>query len=145
MRRSLIMLALLVTLPCLAANQVYRWTDASGVTHFSDAPPPHGVHYKMVDMASGTESAPPEPAKVGTASSAATPKQATDQDTSKSLPDTPANRTLICKKLAQNIAALASDRPLTMSPDSSTPMPADMRQQRLATDRAQFQKYCSLK
>lgn len=144
MRCALFMLALLVTLPCLAANQVYRWTDASGVAHFSDAPPPDGVHYKMVDLATGTESAPPVPAKPASASSAATPKDATPE-APKSLPDTPANRTLICKKLETNIAALASDRPLTENSHSSKPMPADERQQRLSTDRGQFQKYCSLK
>lgn len=144
MRRALLMLALLVTLPCLAADQVYRWTDANGVAHFSDAPPPHGVKYKLVDLATGTESAPPAPTKAAPASSATTPEEATPA-APKPLPDTPANRTLICKRLEQNIAVLASDQPLTESPDSSKPMAADVRQQRLTTDRGRFQKYCSLK
>lgn len=144
MQRTLFLLALIVTLPCLAANQVYRWTDSHGISHFSDAPPPHGVPYKLVDLSTGAVSAPPTPSKVGTASSAATPADASKAAQPKPIPDTPANRTALCKRLQKNIALLASDRPLTANSHTSAPMQDDIRRQRLSTDRGQFQKYCSL-
>jgi hypothetical protein len=37
--------ALLLALPVFA-GQVYQWKDASGVTHFSDAPPPDKQNYQ---------------------------------------------------------------------------------------------------
>ena len=41
MKSSFLALALLLLAAApLAAQQVYTWTDANGVQHFSDAPPP---------------------------------------------------------------------------------------------------------
>jgi len=40
MNRQWLLLALLVTSASASAEQVYKWTDAAGVTHYSDAPPP---------------------------------------------------------------------------------------------------------
>lgn len=41
MKRSwLLLAALAVVLPAAAATDMYSWTDANGVKHFSDSPPP---------------------------------------------------------------------------------------------------------
>ena len=39
-------LAGLLLAPPVFAGQVYQWKDASGVTHFSDAPPPDQQQYQ---------------------------------------------------------------------------------------------------
>ncbi len=44
MHRSLIAVALLLLAP-LATAQVYKWTDASGTVHYSEAPPAQGTKY----------------------------------------------------------------------------------------------------
>jgi len=44
----------------LAADQVYRWLDADGVTHFSQRPPPPGAAGVSVQQAP-TYAAPPDP------------------------------------------------------------------------------------
>lgn len=53
-----IMLALvmcLVAAPAMAAQQVYTWTDAQGVKHYSDSPPPNKqADAKRVKMRGGT-------------------------------------------------------------------------------------------
>jgi hypothetical protein len=40
MKRNLLLLALLCAATAASAEQVYKWTDAAGVVHYSDAPPP---------------------------------------------------------------------------------------------------------
>ncbi|HEV8692891.1 MAG TPA: DUF4124 domain-containing protein, partial [Lysobacter sp.] len=47
--------ALLLTLPVLA-GKVYQWKDASGVTHFSDSPPPDQQGYKNRQLKDGPAS-----------------------------------------------------------------------------------------
>lgn len=41
--------ALLASAP-LAAQQVYKWKDAAGVTHFTAQPPPQGQHYEAREV-----------------------------------------------------------------------------------------------
>ncbi|MGY0797638.1 DUF4124 domain-containing protein [Lysobacter sp. A286] len=45
--------ALLVALP-LTAGELYQWKDASGVTHYSDAPPPDGEYKNRVISNTGS-------------------------------------------------------------------------------------------
>lgn len=45
-------LAIVCTVLCLAAatagaSDVYQWTDARGVTHYSETPPPAGTQYQV--------------------------------------------------------------------------------------------------
>ena len=62
MKPSLLALALLALLASpLAAQQVYTWTDANGVKHFSDAPPPPNTREaKKVVVRGGITSTEPE-------------------------------------------------------------------------------------
>ena len=54
MRRLLIATALLLAAPLVAA-QAYKWTDASGTVHYSDAPPPQGTKYNKVTTSGSVE------------------------------------------------------------------------------------------
>jgi len=54
-------LLLLLAFSCLAASalaasqKVYEWTDAGGIKHYSDAPPPHGTkNVKVVKVHTST-------------------------------------------------------------------------------------------
>ena len=64
------------------AQTVYKWTDASGVTHYSEQPPPQAVKAKQLQLKGATpapapaESAPPTPP----AQSAATALDAAKSD-----------------------------------------------------------------
>ena len=53
-RLSLALLPLLGTAllasPPLSAQQVYKWKDAAGVTHFTAEPPPQGQHYEAREV-----------------------------------------------------------------------------------------------
>jgi hypothetical protein len=97
----LLLPALLLLPPPLAAQQVYKWKDAAGVTHFSSEPPPDGRyearevdHHQAAPVAAGADAA---------ATSATTP-HAEDPG---------------CATARSNLALLAGDKPLTMDSDGS--------------------------
>ena len=57
--RLLLLLALLLAAAPVAAQQIYRWVDAKGTTHYSQDPPPAGV--KAVPVPIRAEEGPPAP------------------------------------------------------------------------------------
>ena len=58
MRLALLFALLLAAVP-VAAQQIYRWVDATGTTHYSQDPPPAGV--KAVPVPIRAEEGPPAP------------------------------------------------------------------------------------
>ncbi|MBS0381403.1 MAG: DUF4124 domain-containing protein, partial [Proteobacteria bacterium] len=53
--RTLLALSVLgLSLACVAgfasAQQIYKWKDANGVTHFSQMPPPNGTHFTKMHL-----------------------------------------------------------------------------------------------
>ena len=139
-------LAVLVLAAPVAA-QVYKWKDANGTTHYSDAPPPTGSKYDKVNISSNVAT-PVTQTPVSAATSAAPAKTAASAQAAKpagSMPDTPANRATLCKQLDSNIALLNSKQSLTAG-DANSPqenMSDTQRQQQLATAQAQRKQYCS--
>jgi len=141
MRRLLIATALLLAAPMVAA-QAYKWTDANGTVHYSDAPPAQGTKYSKVTT-TGTveplaEPTPSKPTETTTESKPAAPQS--------TLPimDTPENRTKLCASLKSNLDALKSNGPLVMQQNGQQKLlDADQRQQQQATAQAQYQQYCS--
>jgi hypothetical protein len=138
MHRSLIAVALLLMAP-LATAQVYKWTDASGTVHYSEAPPAKGTHYNKVTT-TGTVAprvAPPPAAESDKNEAAAKPVA------DKPVADTPENRSKLCGSLTTNIAVLQSSGPVVIQKgDKATALDADQRKQQLASARGQFDQYC---
>lgn len=55
MRRTIVIaLALLAVALPAAADEVYSWKDARGVTHYSQTPPPAGVRFEVRQMSGGS-------------------------------------------------------------------------------------------
>jgi|SRR5690348_471591 hypothetical protein len=135
MHRSLIAVALLLLAP-LATAQVYKWTDASGTVHYSQAPPAQGTKYSQVKT-NGTADAPaPAPATVPTAESS-------PETTAQPVADTPENRSNLCKSLQANLAALNGSAPVVMQKGGkSTALDDSQRKQQIAADTAQYNQYC---
>jgi len=141
MRRLLIASALLLAAPLVLA-QAYKWTDAKGTVHYSDAPPPQGTKFNKVTT-SGSVQPPAEPAP----QAAATPAPKSNNEAPKpSLPmmDTPENRTKLCASLKSNLETLKGSGPVTMEQGGEQKLlNADQRQQQQATTEAQMKQYCS--
>ena len=141
MRRPLIAAALLLLAPLVCA-QAYKWTDANGTVHYSDAPPAQGTKYSKVTTTGTVEPvAAPAPPSKSDSGPAEAPHPARPN-----LPmaDTPENRAKLCASLKSNIDTLKSNGPVVMEQDGQQKlMEADQRKQQQATAEAQYQQYCS--
>lgn len=135
MHRSLIAVALLLLAP-LATAQVYKWTDASGTVHYSQAPPAQGTKYNEVKT-NGTVDAPaPTPATPPVA-------EPSPAATAQPVADTPENRSNLCKSLQANLAALNGSAPVVMEKGGkSTALDDSQRKQQIAADTDQYNQYC---
>jgi hypothetical protein len=108
-----------------AKGEVYEWTDARGVTHYSGTPPASGTFRQRVITHAG--SAAPAPGQ------AATPVAAVDDRQ--------------CRIARANIAALASERPVGPDADGDgkpdSPMTTEQRAAQRNLAEAAVKAYCS--
>jgi hypothetical protein len=142
-----------LSLACMAglasAQQIFKWKDASGVTHFSQTPPAAGTHYTKMHLTGEPEVSSNPPATSGsgdnTESNTNAPRQAAASDGTQ--PDTPSNRAELCKQLMSNISLLQSKQPVVTKGGNGKQevMSDNAREQQLATARAQQAQYCSSK
>ncbi|QNK02616.1 DUF4124 domain-containing protein [Dyella telluris] len=143
MRRLLIATTLLLVAPLVAA-QAYKWKDANGTVHYSDAPPPQGTNFSKVKT-SGSVEAPTAPAPESSAQAGESDAKA-DKPAQAQLPvmDTPENRAKLCANIKSNMEALKSAAPVVMQDGGQQKvMTADQRSQQLTTNQTQYQQYCS--
>lgn len=100
---GLSLLAMLAGTPALAQKQqVYRWVDTDGITHYSDSPPPQGQGFETRDVA--IPPAPPPP-----------PAAAPAEQPVAAAPDP--QRQQKCQTARNNLALLRGDKPLSMDVD----------------------------
>lgn len=128
------------------AQQIYKWKDASGVTHFSQTPPTNGAHYSKMHLTSepdvSSNPAPSADAAPEANSGDAAPTQRAAAGGTQA--DTPTNRASLCKQLTSNISLLQGKQPVvTGSPGKQQVMSDSAREQQLKTARAQQTQYCS--
>lgn len=96
--------ALLLAAGPLAAQTVYTWKDAKGVTHYSDSPPPKGKYSDRQVKAP----APATPAATSsTPATATTPAAAAAQNDRPPMTDDE-----ICAQARRNLANLQGDAPV---------------------------------
>jgi hypothetical protein len=135
MRRLLPVALLLVVVSAHA--QVYKWKDASGTVHYSDAPPPAGAEYKSVKT---TGTAEPLAAPAAAPAAASTAGKATPP-----IADTPQNRAAVCKTLQGNMSMLSGDGALTMDDGKGKAVAMDptRRRQEQTLAQEQYKQYCS--
>lgn len=151
MRSMLIASVVGLSLACVAGwasgQQIYKWKDASGVTHFSQTPPTNGTHYAKMQLSAEPDVASNPPAassNEGDNNPAPASAPAQTAAASSAPADTPANRADMCKQLNSNITLLQSKQPVvTGAAGKQTVMSDNTREQQLATARAQQTQYCS--
>ncbi|WP_394001594.1 DUF4124 domain-containing protein [Luteimonas sp. WGS1318] len=133
MRRidSVVLLALLAVTAAspLAANEVYSWKDANGVTHYSQTPPPPGTRFEVRGIRNDAPTATAAPVATPTAATAAA---ASSTDTSQ------------CEVARANIAALEGDAPVQQLGADGTPRELDAqgRSSQLELAQAAVRAYC---
>jgi hypothetical protein len=143
MKVGLVALALVIaagTSGASASDEVYKWTDANGVTHFADAPPPKSVgNVDRVIVRGGVTSSVPNkpPADAAEAND--------DAQGAGTLPDSPENRAKVCREARANLELLQSNYQVSMpAGEDGKPQPLDEEQRKKELERAQDQVsfYC---
>ncbi len=74
MNGTTLLLSLALAATAAQTDQVYKWTDASGIIHYTDQPPPQGTKFDKVSLDGGNGRADQDAAK---ASAVPTPAPAT--------------------------------------------------------------------
>ena len=105
-----------------SASEIYQWTDARGVTHYSEAPPPAGTPYttrRITDSGASAQAATPAPAVAA-----------------------PVNPQ--CATARSNIEILLGDGPVQQDDGSGNArdLSADERTNQLELARAAVRAYC---
>ncbi|MEO8810824.1 MAG: DUF4124 domain-containing protein [Rhodanobacter sp.] len=143
MHRLLLAVALLLLAP-LATAQVYKWTDASGTVHYSEAPPAQGTKYSKVNATGAVEPLSKPAAKVSAEDGSSVGSAPTAAP--KPLADTPENRKSLCDSLKANLATLQGSAPVVMQKDGKpSALDAAQRKQQVDTAQAQYNQYCQAK
>jgi hypothetical protein len=150
MRSFVVASALGLSLACIAgfasAQQIYKWKDANGVTHFSQTPPSSGTHFTKMRLAGEPDvssNPPPAASTDNTEPGNSAPQQTAPASSTQ--PDTASNRAALCKQLDSNISLLQSKQPVVTNGDNGKQevMSDNAREAQLATARAQQAQYCS--
>lgn len=150
MNRKLLLIALLAACSVQAA-EVYKWVDANGIVHYSDAPPPADAkNVERMRIGGGVVAATdpavaanPSEGEAGVPADAQQkPKQAPPP---KSVDDTPENRAKLCSQAQANLELLQSKFPVTgtSAADGSQQMLDDKaRQARIGAEQQNVATYC---
>lgn len=153
MRSFVVASAIGLSLACIAgfasAQQIYRWKDANGVTHFSQTPPSSGTHFTKMHLTGEPDVSSNPPPASGSADNTEPSANAPQQTApaSSTQPDTASNRAELCKQLSSNISLLQSKQPVVTGGGNGKQevMSDNAREAQLATARAQQAQYCSSK
>jgi len=133
----ILLATLLLFVPVLASAQVYKWTDASGTTHFSQTPPPKGVKYESINT----------PAMADQPVAASAPRKDQGDTGAKANGGNNARAVQLerfCAQLKSNIALLSSNQSLQRmgSDGKTTPMDDKVRAQQLQQQQQRYNAYC---
>ena len=138
---AIVLLALAFVSPVSAqANRnIYTWTDAEGVRHFS-AYPPQDIPYEVVEGLSGVRAAPPTPTSSAEAAAGEMPEIPEMRETEPD-PEVVAAR---CEQARTNLNLLRQDRPAILRNDDGdpTPLEGERRQEMIQETEAFIDEWC---
>ncbi|MET0329727.1 MAG: DUF4124 domain-containing protein [Luteimonas sp.] len=136
MRRTIVTaLAWLVCAAPLAANEIYSWKDARGVTHYSQTPPPAGTRFDVRHV-TGT----PAPSTPATPAPVATPTPAPASNAVNAAGGDAGQ----CDLARKNVAALKAEGAVQQVGADGKPRALDgnARADQLALSEAAVRAYC---
>lgn len=144
MNRQWMLIALLGAMAAAQAADAYRWVDANGVVHYSDAPPPLEAKAELVHLrgsgstAGEAVSRPEEPAK---ADDSEEPGEKKPPGTLASSVQSAEKR---CADARANLEVLQRSGPVGVDTGNGKPQPLDdnARQQRIGAAQTIIATYC---
>lgn len=142
MNRTLVLLALSCFMvgAYAASQQVYKWTDASGVVHFSDAPPPKDSKDVQLMKVSSDD----RPHSVNNETGNAAPADSNSGDSGSAPANPNAANVKACATARNNLEILNSKMPVSVTGPDGKAVPLDdkARQAQIAVANANIDLYC---
>lgn len=145
MNRKLVLLALSCFMvgAYAADQQVYKWTDASGVVHFSDAPPPKDAKDVQLMRVSGGD----RPRSVDSAANGepgSNPENGDGSTPAAAAPDPKDANAKACATARNNLEILNSKMPVSVTGPDGKALPLDdkARAAQIAAANANVELYC---
>lgn len=126
MKRTWLLLVLLAAVVPAAAADMYSWTDAAGVKHFSDSPPPNSVKAQKLKVTGGVMS----PAAEAQKDEAGGPALAAAAGYA------PADIKRNCETARRNLALVEAEKP---APDAALIDPGSVKARQARIDQAHQQ------
>jgi len=146
MNRHLLLYALLGAAALAHAEQVYKWTDAQGITHYSDAPPPTETqNVQTVRVSGGDRPHAVQPADTTAPAPDTKPPAPAAAQPPPPVSDPGEYRAKNCAAARSNLEALQSKFPVSMpNKDGKQETITDdkARQAAIADARAQIAQFC---
>ncbi|HZP66039.1 MAG TPA: DUF4124 domain-containing protein [Rudaea sp.] len=148
MNHKLLLLApLWLAAASAGAEQVYKWTDASGVVHYTDAPPPKDTQNVQTVRVTGGDRPHPVATDEGTAGGE---KAGADANANGSgsgnltMDDNDQNRRKACEAAKQNLDLLQNAGPVAIAGADGKPKQLDDagRKAQIAQANAEIMLYC---
>jgi len=134
--RGLLAVSCLFVASACVAQQVYKWTDATGTIHYSEQPPPGDVKSERMTLAGATAGTP----TIAEATAAA--DEVADSKALEKASDAQEER--MCSIARQNLALLDSDARIASGSDVTTATQVIGEEREKARDeaRSQIERYC---
>lgn len=130
---------LLLVMPMLYAEELYRWVDADGNVQYTQTPPPAGINAEvktLKDAPTAAAEGRPQPKEEEKTEATAEPAA---NDADKMMAEKIAN----CHKSMQDLQVLESkSEVVSVENGKTTPMDDKARQQRIANEKAYLKTYC---
>jgi uncharacterized protein DUF4124 len=147
MKRKLLLLVLVSTVATAYATpgQVYKWTDAGGVVHYSDSPPPKDATSAQTVRVTGGDRPHAIPTEnVDPAAKPADPNADKPPGPNVAMDDTPDNRVKACDSARSNLTLLQGKGAVAVNGADGKPQTLDDkgRQAQIADANAQIALYC---
>jgi hypothetical protein len=145
MNRTLVLLALSCFMvgAYAADQQVYKWTDAAGVVHFSDAPPPKDATGVQLMRVSGNDR--PHSVDTGSNTEPGSKPEGEDGGTPAAAPPDPKDANAkACATARNNLDLLQSKMPVSVTGPDGKALPLDdkARAAQIAAANANIELYC---
>ena len=146
MNRKLVLL----TLSCFmvgayaADQQVYKWTDASGVTHFSDAPPPKDAKGVQLMRVSSSDRPRAADSQSNSETGGAEPGSSANGASESGTANSGNANAKACATARNNLEILNSKMPVSVTGPDGKAVPLDdkARQAQIAVANANIELYC---
>ena len=113
MNAMTLLIALTLAGTAAQSDEVYKWTDANGIAHYTDQPPPQGTKFDRVKV--GTDHVQPTADSAASAEPAPAKPAATSGNAAAANADTPAQQLAkVCQQARSQLEVLQSNSPVSM-------------------------------